>query len=56
MLKGRIEARLSTRIGRPVTIGAMQRLDSLSFHPRVRLSAIRIPQPAWSSPASTIWR
>jgi len=50
VLKGRIEARLSQRIGRPVTIGSMQRLDALSFHPRIRLGAIRIPQPAWVRP------
>lgn len=47
MLKGRIEARLSQSIGRPVSIGAMERVDTVSFHPRVRLRSLRIPQPAW---------
>ena len=32
MFKGRIEDRLSARIGKPVTIGTMTREDSLSFH------------------------
>lgn len=37
MFKGRIEDRLSDRIGKRVTIGSMVREDSLSFHPVVRL-------------------
>lgn len=50
LLKGRIEARLTHTIGRPVTIGAMERLDTFSFHPRIRLRGLRVPQPAWVAP------
>mgnify|MGYP005988591131 FL=1 len=52
MFKGRIEDRLSDRIGKRVTIGSMVREDSLSFHPVVRLTDIRVPQPDWA-PGST---
>lgn len=48
MFKDRIEARLSARIGKPVTIGTMTREDSLSFHPVVRLTDMRVPQPDWA--------
>ena len=48
MFKGRIEDRLSARIGKPVTIGTMTREDSLSFHPVVRLTDMRVPQPDWA--------
>lgn len=50
VLKGRIEQRLSDRIGRPVTIGVMEREDRLSFHPALRLTDIRMPQPDWVEP------
>lgn len=50
MLKGTIERRLTDRIGRPVTIGAMAREDVLSFHPTVRLANMRMPQPDWVKP------
>lgn len=49
-MKGPIERRLSDRIGKPVTIGAMTREDSLSFHPRVTLRDLRVPQPDWVKP------
>ena len=50
-MKGPIERRLSDRIGKPVTIGAMAREDSLSFHPLVSLRDLRVPQPGWVRPA-----
>lgn len=50
MLKGTIEQRLTDRIGRTVTIGAMVREDALSFHPTVRLTDMRVPQPDWVKP------
>ncbi|NKI98430.1 AsmA family protein [Novosphingobium sp. SG707] len=50
VLKGTVERRLSQSIGRTVSIGAMERLDTMSFHPRIRLRAVRIPQPAWVEP------
>ncbi|MGF7146653.1 hypothetical protein FHS96_000262 [Sphingomonas zeicaulis] len=46
LLKGVAERRLSERIGKPVTIGALSREDVFSFHPTLRLADIRIPQPA----------
>ncbi|WP_241127572.1 AsmA family protein [Novosphingobium terrae] len=52
LLKGRIEARLSERTGRPVTIGAMERVDTISFHPHLRFKAIRWPQPTWVEPGA----
>lgn len=48
LFKERIEARLSARIGKPVTIGAMTREDRFSFHPIVRLTDMRVPQPDWA--------
>lgn len=47
LLRGRIEASMTRTIGRPVTIGSMERLDRFSFHPLIRLSRLRIPQPIW---------
>lgn len=47
MLKDRIAREISRSIGRPVTIGTVQRLDTWSFHPRIRLTGLRIPQPSW---------
>lgn len=46
LLKGVAERRLSARIGKPVTIGALTREDIFSFHPTLRLADIRVPQPA----------
>lgn len=51
MLKGTVEHRLSQNIERRVSIGSMERLDTMSFHPRIRLRAVRIPQPAWVEPS-----
>lgn len=46
VLKGRLEKRLSDRIGKPVTIGGMTREDMFSFHPTLLLTDVRVPQPA----------
>ena len=46
LLKGVAERRLSARIGKPVTIGALSREEFFSFHPTLRLADIRVPQPA----------
>lgn len=51
MLKSTVERRLSRSIGSAVSIGSMERLDRVSFHPRVRLRGVRIPQPAWAEPS-----
>jgi AsmA family protein len=48
MLKGFAEQRLSGTLGRPVTIGALEREDHFSFHPVLLLRDIRVPQAAWA--------
>lgn len=50
MLKGKIESRAAQHLGRPVTIGSMERVDAFSLHPVVRLTDVRMPQPAWVGP------
>lgn len=50
MLKGKIEAQAAQQLGRPVTIGSMERVDTFSLHPVVRLTDVRMPQPAWVGP------
>ncbi|GAA0330426.1 hypothetical protein GCM10009087_45760 [Sphingomonas oligophenolica] len=46
--KPSIERGLSDRFGRPVTIGAVERVDSFSFTPTVEIHNLRIPQAAWA--------
>lgn len=48
LLKGFAEARLSDRFDAPASIVAIDRLDSLSLSPRIRVSGIRIAQPSWA--------
>ena len=48
VLKSTIEARLSTRFGRTVTIGSVARLDAFSFSPTVAIRDVRVPQPGWA--------
>lgn len=48
LFRSQIERSLSDEIGRPVTIGAMERIDAISFSPRIRFRDIRVPQPAWA--------
>lgn len=48
MLRGTIEARASELVGRPVTIGALDRVDSFGFHPTVAIRDVRVPQAAWA--------
>ena len=48
MLRGTIEARASEFVGRPVTIGALDRVDSFGFHPTVAIRDVRVPQAAWA--------
>lgn len=50
LLKGVIEDRMTDRFGRPVTIGAMERVDPFGFTTTVRLSDVRVPGPAWAGP------
>ncbi|MEP7008304.1 MAG: AsmA family protein, partial [Sphingomonas bacterium] len=46
--KPSIERGLSERFGRPVTIGAVERVDSFSFTPTVEIHALRVPQAEWA--------
>ena len=46
--KPSIERGLSERFGRPVTIGAVKRVDSFSFTPTVEIHALRVPQAEWA--------
>ena len=48
LLKGRVEQRLSERVGASVTIGALEREPFFSFTPTVIIRDVRIPQPAWA--------
>ncbi len=47
-LKGTAESRLSERFGRPVTIASIARVERVSFHPVIRVTGIRVPQPDWA--------
>lgn len=48
LLKGVLESRMTARFGRPVTIGAMERVDHFGFTTAVRLRDVRVPGPAWA--------
>ncbi|MET0271298.1 MAG: AsmA family protein [Sphingomonas sp.] len=48
LFRGTAERRLSDTLGRRVTIGGIDRLDAISFAPRLRLSDVRIAQPRWA--------
>jgi AsmA family protein len=43
-----LERRLSTRLGRPVTIARIERQDAFSFSPTLRLIDVRAPQARWA--------
>lgn len=49
-LKSIIEDRMTERFGRPVTIGAMERVDRFGFAANVTLRDVRVPGPAWAGP------
>ena len=48
--KGRVEASLSSRFGRPVTVEAVERVSGFSFTPTVALRGVRVPQADWAGP------
>lgn len=50
LLKGFAENRLGDRFDAPASIGAIERLDGISLSPRIRVTGIRIGQPAWAGP------
>ena len=52
VLKSTIEHRLSDRFGRPVTIGRIERLDSLSLTPTIMIHDLTCPQAAWAGPGN----
>jgi uncharacterized protein involved in outer membrane biogenesis len=47
-LRERVTAKLSHDLGRPVTIGRIDRIGSFSFHPVIDIQDIHIPQAAWA--------
>jgi uncharacterized protein involved in outer membrane biogenesis len=47
-LRGPVERRLSGLVGKPATVGSIERLDYFSFHPRLLVRDIRVPEPAWA--------
>jgi len=49
-LRGLVERRASAAMGRPVTIGAAERLGWFGFHPTIALRDVRVPQPEWAGP------
>ena len=49
-VRGIAEQRLSARFGAAVQIAAVERLDYLSLHPRLRIAGVRIGQPDWAGP------
>ncbi|GGE03445.1 hypothetical protein GCM10011529_07390 [Polymorphobacter glacialis] len=54
ILRTRAEARLSADLGRPVTIGSIERLERFSLRPTVIVHDVRVPQPAWAGPGSLV--
>ena len=47
-LSSTIEGRLRNRFGQATTIGSIERLDTFSFHPTIRIRNVRIPQAEWA--------
>lgn len=48
VLKGVVADRLAKRFGRPVVIGAMDRVDTIGFTPTIRVRDVTIPQAGWA--------
>ena len=48
LLRGTIEARMTERFGRPMSIGAIRRVDRFGFHPVIAVRDVRIAQPEWA--------
>lgn len=48
VLKGVVADRLAKRFGRPVVIGAMDRVDAIGFTPTIRVRNVTIPQAGWA--------
>lgn len=43
-----VQSQLSERFGRPVTVGAVERVDRFGLHPTVAIRDLRIPQAGWA--------
>mgnify|MGYP002651130518 CR=1 FL=1 len=48
VLKGVVADRLTKRFGRPVTIGSLERVDTIGFTPTIRVRDVTIPQAGWA--------
>lgn len=48
MLRGIVAREAAERFGRPVTIGAVERVDTIGFHPTIAIRQVRIPQAPWA--------
>lgn len=48
LLRGEAERRLSNHYGRAVQIASLERVDSFSWTPRLRIAGLTIPQAAWA--------
>jgi len=46
-LRGPLERRLSRELGRPVTIGALRRIDHTFFSPQIQIGNMHVAQPDW---------
>ncbi len=46
-LRGPLERRLSSELGRPVTIGALRRIDHTFFSPEIQIGNMHVAQPEW---------
>lgn len=47
-LRGIVTREATERFGRPVTIGAVERVDTIGFHPVIAIRHLRISQAAWA--------
>lgn len=48
LLKGVVADRLTKRFGRPVTIGSLDRVDTIGFTPTIRVRDVTIRQAGWA--------
>jgi len=54
LLRGVAEKALSDRFGRPVNIGALHRLDTVSFSPTIEIRDLHVPQAPWAGRGDAI--
>jgi len=46
-LRGPLERHFSQELGRPVSIGALRRIDHTFFSPEIQIGNVHVAQPAW---------